>query len=342
MIFTTCLLYRYSPLVDSTSSTPPPILSVNSLTPIPYITEYDPLFSIRELVSNELPSRRPRTPRQTDFISASPLRPPVSADRRILQWITPHSYHAQSTLDAEIPFILQKKLLSKILLSVTDESRMTYGAGLLRFNQFQLLHFGCVVVWVNCSQSQIHCSIRQPTQAEHVACLSILLTADVSFLSTSLRPKPPASVGSIALSLLLEMNSVLFGLSRTTWMLTGSCHRILVHSFHYLRIERMENGFLLTKISFLTITSNIFTAAGLESVHGHSYQIGGTLHLLLDGVSPEVIMKIGGWTSLCFLIYWCRLEQVIPLAITQTWDSKVKEFARKFRLANDVHDNMLN
>ena len=98
----------------------------------------------------------------------------------------------------------------------------------------------------------------------------------------------------------------------------------------------------LTKIGFLTITSNIFTAAGLESVHGHSYRIGGTLRLLLDGVSPEVIMKIGGWTSLCFLIYWRRLEQVIPLAITQTWDSKVKEFARKFRLANDVHDNMLN
>ncbi|KAJ7286577.1 hypothetical protein C8J57DRAFT_1119187, partial [Mycena rebaudengoi] len=70
---------------------------------------------------------------------------------------------------------------------------------------------------------------------------------------------------------------------------------------------------------FISTTNNIFKSLGLENVFGHSYRIGGSLRLLLDGVAPEMVMKVGGWTSLCFLIYWRRLEQVIPLAITRAW-----------------------
>ncbi|KAJ7627678.1 hypothetical protein DFH06DRAFT_1227832 [Mycena polygramma] len=79
----------------------------------------------------------------------------------------------------------------------------------------------------------------------------------------------------------------------------------------------------LTKDDFLRTTASIFLAALLENVFGHSYRIGGSLRLLLDGVEPEIIMKVGGWTSLCFLIYWRRLEQVIPLAITKPWDARM-------------------
>ncbi|KAJ7268867.1 DNA breaking-rejoining enzyme, partial [Mycena rebaudengoi] len=38
--------------------------------------------------------------------------------------------------------------------------------------------------------------------------------------------------------------------------------------------------------------------------------------LLSAGIVPEIIMKLGGWTSLYFLIYWRRLEKILPLAIT--------------------------
>lgn len=92
----------------------------------------------------------------------------------------------------------------------------------------------------------------------------------------------------------------------------------------------------LTKDDFLSTTAIIFAAASLENVFGHSYRIGGSLQLLLDGVEPEIIMKVGGWTSLCFLIYWRRLEQVIPLAISRAWDSRIKSFASRQGIREDV------
>jgi len=45
----------------------------------------------------------------------------------------------------------------------------------------------------------------------------------------------------------------------------------------------------------------------------HSYRIGGSVKLLSIGGAPEVIMKLGGWTSLCFLLYWRRHELRILL-----------------------------
>ncbi|KAJ7108685.1 hypothetical protein C8R44DRAFT_585175, partial [Mycena epipterygia] len=76
----------------------------------------------------------------------------------------------------------------------------------------------------------------------------------------------------------------------------------------------------LTKDIFLQSSSALFKSAALDLVFGHSYRIGGSLALLSDGVAPEVIMKLGGWSSLCFLIYWRRLEKILPLAITRAWD----------------------
>ncbi|KAJ7775931.1 hypothetical protein DFH07DRAFT_951837 [Mycena maculata] len=72
--------------------------------------------------------------------------------------------------------------------------------------------------------------------------------------------------------------------------------------------------------------SAIFNAATLETVFGHSYCIGGSVELLLAGVDPEVIMKLGGWTFLCFLIYWHRLE-ILPNRITGAWDARIKQVA---------------
>jgi hypothetical protein len=77
----------------------------------------------------------------------------------------------------------------------------------------------------------------------------------------------------------------------------------------------------LTKDSYLRSSSAVFSSAQLDLVFGHSYRIGGSLELLSAGVAPEVVMKLGGWTSLCFLIYWRRLELILPLAITCAWDT---------------------
>jgi hypothetical protein len=95
----------------------------------------------------------------------------------------------------------------------------------------------------------------------------------------------------------------------------------------------------LTKAVFLDVTSAAFKAdSKLQVVFGHSYRIGGALCLLLIGVAPEFVAKIGGWTSLCFLIYWRRLEQIIPKAIATAWDKQIKEYAErnKIRMEGDV------
>ncbi|KAL1739723.1 hypothetical protein HDZ31DRAFT_8212, partial [Schizophyllum fasciatum] len=83
-------------------------------------------------------------------------------------------------------------------------------------------------------------------------------------------------------------------------------------SSHLFAFASRGRDFPLTKEILLPLMDSIVSAAGLDPVKGHSYRIGGTLRLLLDGVSPEYIMQIGGWTSLCFLTYWRRLDLVIP------------------------------
>ncbi|KAJ6486200.1 hypothetical protein C8R47DRAFT_533080 [Mycena vitilis] len=92
----------------------------------------------------------------------------------------------------------------------------------------------------------------------------------------------------------------------------------------------------LTKDLFIKTSSAVYLAAHLDHVFGHSYRIGGSLELLLAGVEPEVIMKLGGWTSLCFLIYWRRLEQVLPQRIIAAWSDRMKNFASSNGLSLDT------
>ncbi|KAJ7112550.1 hypothetical protein C8R44DRAFT_631816, partial [Mycena epipterygia] len=69
---------------------------------------------------------------------------------------------------------------------------------------------------------------------------------------------------------------------------------------------------------------DVVKSASLDLVFGHSYRIGGSLELLSAGVAPEVIMKLGGWSSLCFLIYWRRcyyscMGRTYPRICVLTW-----------------------
>ncbi|KAJ7717835.1 hypothetical protein DFH07DRAFT_973470 [Mycena maculata] len=83
----------------------------------------------------------------------------------------------------------------------------------------------------------------------------------------------------------------------------------------------------LTKDHFLRTIAAIFLAAGLASIFGHSFRIRGLVEFLLVGVAPEIIMKLGGWTSLCFLIYCRCLEQILPRNIIAAWTARIKAFA---------------
>jgi hypothetical protein len=107
--------------------------------------------------------------------------------------------------------------------------------------------------------------------------------------------------------------------------------------------HRSTSGWrVITKDVFLAASSIAFKNAGLDQVFSHSYRIGRAMDLLLAGVAPEVIMKLGGWTSLCFLVYWRRLERVIPAAIARAWAEQQKEFARAHNHPSDMDVDSLD
>ncbi|KAE9405309.1 hypothetical protein BT96DRAFT_784426, partial [Gymnopus androsaceus JB14] len=77
----------------------------------------------------------------------------------------------------------------------------------------------------------------------------------------------------------------------------------------------------MVKSVFLTFCEKIWSDKGFPLVQGHSFRIGGAVELLLAGVSPEVVAAVGGWTSLAFLIYWRRFEDILPVHILKAYDS---------------------
>ncbi|EJD32358.1 hypothetical protein AURDEDRAFT_42834, partial [Auricularia subglabra TFB-10046 SS5] len=69
---------------------------------------------------------------------------------------------------------------------------------------------------------------------------------------------------------------------------------------------RHDDGRLipLTKRAFLSRLNEIWAAAGMQSVSGHCFRIGGTTALLRMGVDTEVVKLGGRWKSDSFLGYW--------------------------------------
>ncbi|KIY48000.1 hypothetical protein FISHEDRAFT_27702, partial [Fistulina hepatica ATCC 64428] len=74
-----------------------------------------------------------------------------------------------------------------------------------------------------------------------------------------------------------------------------------------------QNMFLpLTKSELMDRCNTIWSSAGHSPLNGHSFHIGGTVELLLAGMDPQSVAMTGGWNSLAFLIYWRRLDELIP------------------------------
>jgi hypothetical protein len=69
----------------------------------------------------------------------------------------------------------------------------------------------------------------------------------------------------------------------------------------------------LSRRKFLQRCNNVWKKHGVPSITGHSFRIGGTTHLLIAGVNPDVVQAMGRWNSEAFLIYWRRLDILAPL-----------------------------
>jgi len=53
----------------------------------------------------------------------------------------------------------------------------------------------------------------------------------------------------------------------------------------------------MTKDFFMRRCNQVWSAAGLESLLGHCFRIGGTTELLLRGVAPDIVQAQGHWVS---------------------------------------------
>ena len=75
----------------------------------------------------------------------------------------------------------------------------------------------------------------------------------------------------------------------------------------------------LLKHEFLNFVTGIWSSAMLAHILGHSFHIGGAVELLLAGVPPEIVAATGGWTTLAFLLYWRRMEKILPMCTSKAY-----------------------
>jgi hypothetical protein len=96
----------------------------------------------------------------------------------------------------------------------------------------------------------------------------------------------------------------------------------------------------LLKHDFLKFVTGIWSTAALAHVLGHSFRIGGAVELLLAGVPPEIVAATGGWTSLAFLLYWRRMEEILPMSTSKAYNkSHIDNLAaifEQFRLKSNI------
>ncbi|KAJ3710567.1 hypothetical protein C8R42DRAFT_532089, partial [Lentinula raphanica] len=95
----------------------------------------------------------------------------------------------------------------------------------------------------------------------------------------------------------------------------------------------------MLKSIFLKFVKEVWDRAGLSNVLGHSFRIGGAVELLLAGVPPHVVAAIGGWTSLAFLTYWRKLEEILLVQVGNAYKEKwttLKQSMDNFRKDNNI------
>jgi hypothetical protein len=96
----------------------------------------------------------------------------------------------------------------------------------------------------------------------------------------------------------------------------------------------------------MSFCAGIWSKAALTHVQGHSFRIGGAVELLLAGVPPEIVAATGGWTSLAFLLYWRRMEEILPMSTSKAYrQSHIIDLAKifeDFRIKNKIPSQLLS
>ncbi|KAF8223653.1 hypothetical protein L208DRAFT_1315808 [Tricholoma matsutake] len=86
--------------------------------------------------------------------------------------------------------------------------------------------------------------------------------------------------------------------------------------------ETADGGWApMTRSWFMDHCNVVWVAAGLPQMLGHTFQIGSTTELLLEGIDPSVVASQKHWMSHAFLEYWYHIESILPLVISNATNS---------------------
>ncbi|KAI0633889.1 hypothetical protein C8Q77DRAFT_1195987 [Trametes polyzona] len=96
----------------------------------------------------------------------------------------------------------------------------------------------------------------------------------------------------------------------------------------------------MTRSWFLDRCNEVWSSANLGQLKGHCFRIGGATELLLRGTHPDIVATQGGWKSRAFLEYWRKIENILPLFISRSFDKSrtqlalrsMKDFKKRYAL----------
>ncbi|KAF9505558.1 hypothetical protein BS47DRAFT_1367998 [Hydnum rufescens UP504] len=91
-----------------------------------------------------------------------------------------------------------------------------------------------------------------------------------------------------------------------------STNRDLPDEAPLFAFRTLEGWELMVKQVLMHQLHGIWTTKGLLLPSGHSFHIGGTTHLLGRGTNPQMVQKLGHWSSDAFYLYWRNTQLIIP------------------------------
>ena len=94
----------------------------------------------------------------------------------------------------------------------------------------------------------------------------------------------------------------------------------------------------MTRDWFLDRCNNVWERSNLPKLTGHCFRIGGATEHLLRGTHPDMVATLGSWKSRAFLEYWRKIESILPLFISNSFDQSraqlvsdtMKDYKRRY------------